>query len=164
METTGYEQANVNEVCEDDDELDVGSSSEDEITETKKAANDRKRSAFDVEALLAPDSTTTSALGKKSRNENSYHQNESEKQCGSKSSKSKSTTKVRVMRNGGVSGGGSGIQRASGGSLAADFNSNSPFSKIESDNQDVEKWKQTFSKIMARSYKNNPVNGAVAKK
>ena len=31
---------------------------------------------------------------------------------------------------------------------------NSPFSKIESDNADVENWKLTFSKIMARSYKN----------
>jgi hypothetical protein len=28
-------------------------------------------------------------------------------------------------------------------------------SKTESDNIDIEKWKQTFSKIMARSYKNN---------
>jgi hypothetical protein len=35
---------------------------------------------------------------------------------------------------------------------------NSPFSKIESNNEDVEKWKQTFSKIMARSYKNNNNN------
>ena len=35
------------------------------------------------------------------------------------------------------------------------YEQNSPFSKIESNNSDVEKWKQTFSKIMARSYKNN---------
>ena len=35
---------------------------------------------------------------------------------------------------------------------------NSPFSKLESNNEDVEKWKQTFSKIMARSYKNNNNN------
>jgi hypothetical protein len=35
---------------------------------------------------------------------------------------------------------------------------NSPFSKEESNNEDVEKWKQTFSKIMARSYKNNNMN------
>lgn len=39
-------------------------------------------------------------------------------------------------------------------SLNDDQNFNSPFSKLESNNQDVEKWKQTFSKIMARSYKN----------
>ena len=37
-------------------------------------------------------------------------------------------------------------------------NQNSPFSKLESNNVDVEKWKQTFSKIMARSYKNNASN------
>lgn len=42
--------------------------------------------------------------------------------------------------------------------------SNSPFSKIESDNQDVEKWKQTFSKIMARSYKNNSHSVSTNKK
>ena len=56
------------------------------------------------------------------------------------------------------------VQRTSSSSNAGlgcfiEHNSHSPFSKIESDNQDVEKWKQTFSKIMARSYKNN--NGAV---
>lgn len=35
------------------------------------------------------------------------------------------------------------------------YDQNSPFSKVDSNNLDVEKWKQTFSKIMARSYKNN---------
>ena len=35
---------------------------------------------------------------------------------------------------------------------------NSPFSKLESNNADVENWKLTFSKIMARSYKNNSSN------
>lgn len=39
--------------------------------------------------------------------------------------------------------------------LSTDQHQNSPFSKLESNNVDVEKWKQTFSKIMARSYKNN---------
>ena len=39
-----------------------------------------------------------------------------------------------------------------------DQHQNSPFSKLESNNVDVEKWKQTFSKIMARSYKNNSSN------
>lgn len=43
-----------------------------------------------------------------------------------------------------------------------EHNSNSPFSKVESDNQDVEKWKQTFSKIMARSYKNNGGGGSIS--
>ncbi len=42
-------------------------------------------------------------------------------------------------------------------------NQNSPFSKLESNNVDVEKWKQTFSKIMARSYKNNANNSSGAK-
>ncbi len=40
-----------------------------------------------------------------------------------------------------------------------DENINSPFSKVESQDIDVEKWKQTFSKIMARSYKNNSLSG-----
>ena len=37
---------------------------------------------------------------------------------------------------------------------------NSPFSKQESNNVDVENWKLTFSKIMARSYKNNNNNSS----
>lgn len=47
----------------------------------------------------------------------------------------------------------SGSTSSNGGSESHEHK-NSPFSKLESDNQDVEKWKQTFSKIMARSYKN----------
>ncbi len=42
---------------------------------------------------------------------------------------------------------------------SSDENMNSPFSKVESQDVDVEKWKQTFSKIMARSYKNNNSSG-----
>jgi len=38
------------------------------------------------------------------------------------------------------------------------YHQNSPFSKLESDNADVENWKLTFSKIMARSYKNTNNN------
>jgi hypothetical protein len=44
--------------------------------------------------------------------------------------------------------------------LSSDQHQNSPFSKLESNNVDVEKWKQTFSKIMARSYKNNSNNNS----
>lgn len=45
-----------------------------------------------------------------------------------------------------------------------EHNFNSPFSRYESNNQDVEKWKQTFSKIMARSYKNTANNQINLKK
>ena len=54
--------------------------------------------------------------------------------------------------------GGSNSYTHNSKSISHDQHQNSPFSKLESNNVDVEKWKQTFSKIMARSYKNNSNN------
>ncbi|CAF0887971.1 unnamed protein product [Brachionus calyciflorus] len=84
-----------------------------------------KKRSFNVDSLLAPDLDTSP---KKLKNE------EIEKNPSDILSK---TIKINKKEN-------------------DEYSSNCQYTKIESSNdEDVEKWKQTFSKIMARSYKNN---------
>lgn len=137
-----------------------------ETNQPSKSSNDRKRSAFDVEALLAPDTSSKKQQPSSSKNSSEP----SSKQCSSRqtnnnassnnnkpssrSSKSSSSFNHHHHHsNHNHSNTRNGTARILGNFV--ENNSNSPFSKVESDNEDVEKWKQTFSKIMARSYKNN---------
>lgn len=137
-----------------------------------------------MEALLAPETststveenhkaaTTSTATTKKSKTDDDTNHKINRKQCVKNNSKSL-VNKASVGREGAKSTivksnnpQGQHVKdqhRTSSSSLSVlangsncHSNSNSPFSKLESDNEDVEKWKQTFSKIMARSYKNNP--------
>lgn len=136
-----------------------------EINQPSKS-NERKRSAFDVEALLAPD--TSSKKQQPSSNKNSSET--SSKQCGSRQTNNTSSNNNKPSSRSSKSSSSSSLNhhhsnhnhssntRNGTARILGNFvenNSNSPFSKVESDNEDVEKWKQTFSKIMARSYKNN---------
>lgn len=139
---------NSNSDQDDDDGDDRGPN--DEESGKRKLQVERKKSSFDVEALLAPQPFHLPQLALCSSQLSPTQQPQSRKT-------SECETKHYTMRSN-KSKAKSTMPSASPSQRRLGFvenNSNSPFSKIESDNEDVEKWKQTFSKIMARSYKNN---------
>jgi hypothetical protein len=173
---------------EDDDEIDLENvdelvsettEEEGEIKQTKKKNSGIVKRSFNVDSLLASESSKKMKTAKET-NINSG-KNKKEKNAAvlvlpaaSSSSSSSSSTcsslndSIQSLNDQNNQEKDLNNNHNSNRSLKNTFqkqeNCNSPFSKLESDNQDVEKWKQTFSKIMARSYKNNNNSPTIAGK
>lgn len=121
-------------------------------TEPLTAKLKHKRS-FNVDSLLAPESNNTKRFKKLMPSLEELSKEESSLSSSQSKPNKSLTTAISnvspILAKTSPAAAGVKIIRGS------DQHQNSPFSKVESDNVDVEKWKQTFNKIMARSYKNN---------
>ena len=137
-----------------------------------------KKRSFNVDSLLAPDLNNneqvdfTNEENENNNNKKRKHSNEQEEsdqeeeeaeeeeKLSKKKLKQKSNHRSTILSSSTITTGSSNRHNNPSNNkyLSSDLHQNSPFSKLESNNLDVEKWKQTFSKIMARSYKNNNNN------
>lgn len=143
-----YENENISEIesisegVSETEEIDIVNSNS-SFNEKETKVNTKKRS-FNVDSLLAPDGEIAPKKSKAEYDEpdelNSSTESSSKRSLVDENEPKQSKLKTNNHKN---------------FKTSDDLNTNSPFSKLESNNEDVEKWKQTFSKIMARSYKNN---------
>ncbi len=120
---------------EDKQKVDKEKESNDEENSILPSKHNNNKRSFNVDSLLAPEKNPSKKLHYEQESNFDAH---------------KETQKEKFNHN---------FKSKPNGHVANHANSKhhhlSLSSKQESNNQDVEKWKETFSKIMARSYKNH---------